>query len=204
VASLLAIAAVGLAWVAWPDGTPRADLVEAEPAPAPPRPPSTSSSTTTTVPPPTTTVPPRVVPARLQIPAIGLDAAVVPVGLDQDGAMEIPPPADAGWYELGPSPGESGSAVLAAHIDFNGRPGAFFHLRSLPVGAEVVVLGEDGIGRTFTVATREQVPKDQIDLGRYFTGTGPPRLSLITCGGAFDGGAGHYQDNIVVTATPTG
>jgi sortase (surface protein transpeptidase) len=159
--------------------------------------------TSTTIGQPPTTVPPRVVPTRLQIPAIGLDAAVVPVGLDPDGAMAIPPPADAGWYELGPSPGESGSAVLAAHIDFNGQPGAFFNLRSLPVGAEVVVLGEDGIGRTFTVTTREQVPKDQVDLGRYFTASGPPRLSLITCGGAFDGGAGHYQDNIIVTATPT-
>jgi sortase (surface protein transpeptidase) len=138
----------------------------------------------------------------VQIPAIGVDAAVVRVGLDGDGLMQIPPPADAGWYEPGPSPGEAGSAVLAAHIDFNGQRGAFFDIRSLPVGAEVVVLGEGGERRAFTVTAREQLPKAEIDLRRYFTRDGPPRLTLITCGGAFDRGGGRYQDNIVVTASP--
>src|SRR5262249_35818840 len=35
-----------------------------------------------------------------------------------------------------------------------------------------------------------------------FSVHGRPRLVLVTCGGPFDQAAGHYRDNIVVTAVP--
>jgi hypothetical protein len=89
--------------------------------------------------------------------------------------------------------------VLAAHVDYGGQRGAFFDLRSVPVGAEVFVDG-DGTTRRFVVSLREQLPKDAVALERYFTAEGPERLTLITCGGAFDRGAGHYVDNIILTA----
>jgi sortase (surface protein transpeptidase) len=199
--SLLALAAVLAAWAWWPSGSGRADLVEVAPrssassAPARPAPPPTSPPSTT----PTTLAPLRT-PNRLVIPAIGVEAPVVPVGLAPDGAMEIPPATEVGWYRLGPSPGAQGSAVLAGHIDFNGERGAFFDLMAIPVGAEVLVEG-DGPSLRFVVTAREQIPKAEVDLARYFTHDGPHRLTLITCGGAFDRGAGRYQDNIVITAT---
>ncbi len=31
---------------------------------------------------------------------------------------------------------------------------------------------------------------------------GRPRLVLVTCGGPFDRVAGHYRDNVVLTAVP--
>jgi sortase (surface protein transpeptidase) len=195
--SLIALLAVALTWVAWPERAGRADLVDRRPSSEGTRATPSTSSTSTTAP-----APPLIEPVRVQIPALGLDTSVVPVGLDENGAMEIPPAADVGWYELGPSPGEPGSAVLAAHIDYDGQRGAFFDLRSLPDGAEVIVLGADGRRRAFTTTVREQVPKAGVDLARYFTNDGPARLTLITCGGAFDRNAGHYQDNIIVTAEP--
>ena len=42
------------------------------------------------------------------------------------------------------------SAVLAAHVDYAGKKGAFFNLRSIPEGAEVFVVGPDG--RELTLA----------------------------------------------------
>jgi sortase (surface protein transpeptidase) len=138
-------------------------------------------------------------PTRVRVPSIGLDAPVVPVGLRSDGQMEVPAASDVGWYRLGPAPGDTGSAVLAAHVDYGGQRGAFFDLRSVPVGAEVFVDG-DGTTRRFVVSLREQLPKDAVALERYFTAEGPERLTLITCGGAFDRGAGHYVDNIILTA----
>ena len=33
-----------------------------------------------------------------------------------------------------------------------------------------------------------------------YTRTGAPKLVLVTCGGPFDARAGHYRDNIIVTA----
>jgi hypothetical protein len=35
-----------------------------------------------------------------------------------------------------------------------------------------------------------------------FSRQGPPTLTLITCGGAFDEATGHYVDNVVVVASP--
>jgi LPXTG-site transpeptidase (sortase) family protein len=199
---VLALLGLGVAWVAWPRSPERADLV-AGPA-------STTSTTTTTAPPsspttaPPTTAPPAPVvagPERLRIESLGLDARVVPVGLEPDGLMEIPPATEVGWYRLGPNPGSSGSAVLAAHVDYAGERGAFFDLASIQVGDEVLV---DGGGTTaaFVVAQREQIAKAEVDLARYFTDQGPSRLTLITCGGAFDQGVGHYEDNIIITAVP--
>jgi sortase (surface protein transpeptidase) len=199
--SLLTLAAVLLAWWVWPSGDGSADLT-GEPVPvtttSTPAPATTSPtpSTTTTTPPP-----PAVEPVRLRIPSLGVDAAVVPVGIEADGDMELPPAAAVGWYRLGPRPGDPGSAVLAGHVDLNDERGAFFDLRSLEVGAEVVVVG-DGTSRRYVVTGREQLPKEQVDLSRYFTHQGPNRITLITCGGVFDRGAGHYQDNIIVTAEP--
>ena len=140
-----------------------------------------------------------VTPNRLRIPALGVDANVVPVGLAANSDMEIPGATDVGWYELGPRPGAPGSAVLAAHIDYAGQRGAFFDLGSIPVGAEIIVDGEGG-EQTFVVEEREQVAKADVDLSRYFTNDGPTRITLITCGGAFDKSIRHYQDNLIITA----
>jgi sortase (surface protein transpeptidase) len=204
--SLLTLAAVLLAWWAWPSGDGRADLT-VEPAPVTSAPTPRPSTTTTTSPTPTSTrpAPPPPVPVepiRIQIPVIGVDTTVVAVALEPDGDMELPAAAEVGWYRLGPRPGDPGSAVLAGHVDLGGQRGAFFDLRSLPVGAEVVVTGDGGTVRRFVVTAREQVPKAQVDLSRYFTHAGPSRITLITCGGVFDRGVGHYQDNIIITAEP--
>ena len=56
--------------------------------------------------------------------------------------------------------------------------------------------------RTYRVVAREEYRKTKIPLDRYFARDGKPRLTLITCGGPFDREAGHYRDNIVVTAVP--
>lgn len=191
------------AWWWWPTGDGRADLRAVAPV--------TTTTTTTTAPAPTSAAPttstePAPVPAgeqpgRLRIPSLGVDAAVEPVGLAPDRQMEIPPAEDVGWYELGPRPGDPGSAVLAAHVDFAGRPGAFFDLAGVAEGAEVLLDGPSGT-RRYVVTTREQVAKADVQLERYFTTEGPSRITLITCGGAFSRSSGHYEDNLIITAVP--
>ena len=177
----------------WPRGEPRSDLARVAPI-------ATTSTTTTTTAPP---LPPA--PGRLRIPAVGLDAPVVPVGLNPDGSMEVPKASEVGWYEPGVRPGSpTGSAVLAAHVDYAGRKGAFFDLRSVPEGAEIVVVGPDGREQRFVVDTRLQVDKRELPTTELFRSNGPPTLTLITCGGSFDAGARHYRDNIVVRARPIG
>jgi hypothetical protein len=143
-------------------------------------------------------------PSSIRIDTIGVDAPVVPVGLEPDGAMEIPHDVSTiGWYELGVLPGEDGTAVLSGHVDSRtqGR-GAFFDLRHLDVDDRVTVAGEDGAQTDWRVVARTSYPKDELPIEDIFTRFSDPRLVLITCGGAFDSDTRHYQENVVVYAEP--
>ena len=115
--------------------------------------------------------------------------------------LDVPQLDTVGWYSLGPSPGQDGSAVLAGHVDGQGRPGIFYELGRVAVGDPVQVDFADGTTTTFRVVGRRQVPKTQLP-AELFSRAGPPRLTLITCGGAFDSSTRHYVDNVVVVAEP--
>lgn len=143
-------------------------------------------------------------PTAVRIPAIGVDAPIVPVGLEPDGAMEIPEDvATIGWYEPGVRPGEPGSAVLAGHVDSRSQgPGAFFDLRHLDVDDVVSVTHRDGVTRSWRVVARTHYGKRELPIADLFTNRGDPQLVLITCGGEFDRTARSYADNIVVYTVP--
>jgi len=139
-------------------------------------------------------------PTRVTIPAIGVDAALVPVGLKDDGSMQTPDFGAAAWYEPGPRPGEPGPAVVVAHVDSAvGGLDVFGRLRELRPGDQVTVHYPDS-ARTFVVTDLEQTAKADLPTTRIWNGTTAPVLRLITCGGAFDRGARSYLDNIVVYA----
>ncbi|TFV64261.1 class F sortase [Blastococcus sp. CT_GayMR20] len=141
-------------------------------------------------------------PVRLTAPALGVDSAVDSVGVEPDGQMTIPAEVDrVGWYRFGPAPGEDGSAVIAGHVDDReqGR-GAMAPLRGAAVGDEVVVTDAAGTSTRWRVVSREVIEKQVLPLDRLFTRTGPPRLTLITCGGPFLTEYRSYRDNVVVVA----
>jgi len=144
-------------------------------------------------------------PVRIAIPDARIDIAVAPVGVLDTGVMELPAQVDvAGWYRFGPGPASAaGATVLAAHVDSlrYGR-GPFSRLKELGVGATVTVTTADGAAHAYTITSNERVSKQEIPLDAVFDQAGAPRLVLITCGGQFDQGTGHYLDNILVTATP--
>lgn len=209
IAAVLTLAAVGLVAARDARSDPRADLVgpsvrtAASSTTTSTTAASSDPTTTTTPATTTTTAAPPPVPNRIRIPAIGVDASVVPVGLNPDGSMEVPAASDVGWYELGVRPGgPQGSSVLAAHVDYAGQRGAFYDLRALEVGAEVEVTGPDGRPLRYVVSERLQVDKDELPTQELFRVTGTPTLTLITCGGSFDRSVRHYEDNIVVRAVP--
>ncbi|HSK22379.1 MAG TPA: class F sortase [Egicoccus sp.] len=150
----------------------------------------------------TPSVPPR--PERLRVASLDVDATVVPVALTDDGAMELPDDVtEVGWFAPGPVPGQSGSAVLAGHVDSReqGR-GAMFDVRRLAPGDTVEVDAAGGVTSTWRVVGRTAYPKDTLPIAELFRRDGPVRLVLITCGGEFDPTTGHYDDNVVVVAVP--
>jgi hypothetical protein len=139
-------------------------------------------------------------PVSVAIPAVGVDARVVPVGLRPDRAMELPAVDLAGWYHPGPRPGEPGPAVLVGHVDSRRGPAVFFRLGELRRGDRIVVGQRGSCCRSFVVERVERHPKDALPVERIWGGTREPVLRLITCGGSFDRASGHYRDNIVVFA----
>jgi sortase A len=139
-----------------------------------------------------------VAPVRLRIATIGLDAPVTPVGLTAAGAMDVPVQADTvGWYDKGPRPGESGSAVLAGHLDtvLNTR-GIFWNLKKLKIGDIVNVQEADGRTLFFAVREVRSYPYDRSPMQRIFAGSGGVALNLITCAGDWVGH--HYDERLVV------
>lgn len=140
-------------------------------------------------------------PARVVIPAIGVDARLVPVGLKADQSMETPQFGLAGWYREGPRPGERGPSVIVAHVDSRRGPDVFFRLRKLARGDEVKVYGQDGSVAVFVVERSEQAPKDELPAERIWNATDEPVLRLITCGGEFDRSRDSYRDNVIVYAS---
>jgi len=67
-------------------------------------------------------------PIRLTIPTIDVDTSIVALGLTSDGAMDIPKSiSEVAWYNLGPRPGENGSAVVAGHYGWNNSVPAVFN-----------------------------------------------------------------------------
>jgi LPXTG-site transpeptidase (sortase) family protein len=139
-------------------------------------------------------------PSGLRFDAIGADAPIVEVGVAADGQMEIPGASEVGWYRFGPTPGATGSAVLAAHVAWNGEDGVFRRLTAAAPGDRFTVTYDDGSAREFEVAAVRQYPKDQLPVDELFAADGPDQVVLVTCGGSFNRQISSYDDNIVAYA----
>ncbi|MGH2546783.1 MAG: class F sortase [Actinomycetota bacterium] len=140
-------------------------------------------------------------PLRVLIPRVGVNARIIPVGVETTGTMEVP--ADVrtvGWYRYGPSPGLPGSTVLIGHVDSRAAgPGVFIGLLELQPGDRIRVLSSGRRWESFEVVARNLWEKERLP-EQLFSREGDPVLTLITCGGSFDSAAGRYTHNVVVTA----
>ncbi|MEV0574902.1 class F sortase [Streptomyces sp. NPDC050392] len=169
--------------------------------------PSTISTpdTGTTVTPPKTPKTPKSSarpPVHVSIPSLGVDSAVMRLGLNADGTVEVPPAEKgmtAGWYTGGAVPGEPGPAVLIGHNDTRFGRAVFHDLKNITKGADIAVRDDAGTEIHFTVTGRETADKKAFPTARVYGPTDDRALRLITCDGAFDA-QGHPVDNLIVYA----
>ena len=148
---------------------------------------------------------PRGAPATLTISAIDVHTGLVRLGLNPDGTLEVP--ADfsvAGWYELGPRPGEQGAAVIVGHVDSREGPAVFYRLGAVTPGAFVSITWANGSEVSFRVYAVREYAKAAFPTSLVYGETPAPELRLVTCGGRFDRQTGHYVDNVVVFARYVG
>jgi sortase (surface protein transpeptidase) len=140
----------------------------------------------------------RSTPVALHIPAIGVDVPVSTLGLNPDRTVEVPIDfQEPGWFRLGPSPGQVGSAVILGHVDSRSGPAVFFRLRYLNAGDRVDVTLADGTIAHFEVGAVRMYSKRQFPARQVYGSHGYSALQLVTCGGVFDTRTRSYLSNVV-------
>jgi sortase (surface protein transpeptidase) len=140
-------------------------------------------------------------PSRLAIPSIGVRTNVIRLGLNPDRTLDVPTDYSvAGWYALGPKPGETGAAVIVGHVDSKDGPGVFYRLGEVVPGDLLGVASPNRSALWFGVYAVREYPKAAFPTALVYGQTPKPELRLITCGGPFDAATGHYLDNVVVFA----
>lgn len=139
--------------------------------------------------------------ARLLIPVIGVDAAVVSVGVTAEGEVQSPDRGDVvGWYNLSPLPGPRGNSVLVGHVDWRGRHAVFSRLRELQTG-DAVVFRDGNAEVTFKVEWVQPFLARAAPIDTIFASTREGKVTLITCEGTFDPSTRDYDQRLVVRAT---
>jgi hypothetical protein len=138
-------------------------------------------------------------PLSLSVPALGIKIGVDRLGLQPDHQVMVPVNTTiVGWYDLGPTPGQIGSAVILGHVDSYVGPGTFFNLKLLKAGNSIAVTLDDGSVTHFVVTRVVQYSKTTFPDRLVYGSHGTRALNLVTCGGIFDHATGHYESNIVV------
>lgn len=153
--------------------------------------------------PPTTAeraVPPEEQPARLSVPALGIDAEIQYVGVTAKGNMGVPSNfSDVAWYKHGTVPGQLGSAVIAGHVDNGlGLAGVFKHLGDIKVGDDVYIETKNGSTLHFKVVEKASYQYKSVPLERVFNRKDDAYLNLITCEGNWVKGERTYDKRLII------
>ncbi len=141
-------------------------------------------------------------PVRIQIPAIGVNTPVNPIGLAPDGTLAVPQPGphlnQAAWFKNSPTPGQPGPAIIEGHVDSVQGVSVFFRLGAIKPGDTIQVRRADGVRVTFTVNAVRDFKKASFPTKVVYGGDlSTPQLRLITCSD-FDESLHHHVGNEVV------
>ena len=203
-------------WATGGSRAPASALTPPRPANPPTGAPATAADGAVTAPRPSRTIrardaspaaavtPTASAPTRLRIPRLDASLPVRPVGLDADGALELPEsPSRAGWYRFGPAPGGGrGATVVSAHVDAPGEGrGPLAGLVRLRPG-DRIDLEVGGGPREYRVTKVLRIDKGELDVDAVFSRSGPERLHVVSCGGRFNRDTRHYEDNVIAIAVP--
>ena len=147
---------------------------------------------------------PASAPVTLEIPALGVEAPVVPIEVSPDAVLDPPAdPVQVGWWRRSAEPGaRDGQTVIAGHTVHTGG-GSLDAIRSLRPGRTVDLRTEEGTMRyrvrSVRVHDRHDLAARAVDL--FGQGAGGGRLVIVSC---TDWNGSSYDNNVVVIAAPLG
>lgn len=144
-------------------------------------------------------------PATLDIPAVGIHSALLDLGLNGDGSIEVPgKPLQAGWYHGSPAPGQTGPSVILGHVDsYATGPAVFYRLGAMKPHQQIRVTRADHKVAVFTVDAVRSYDKAAFPTLDVYGNTPDPELRLITCSD-WNTRTHSYDGNTVVFAHLTG
>lgn len=141
-------------------------------------------------------------PKKIAIPAIGVDAFVQKVGIDQHKEIAVPSNIHmAGWFTESVLPGQKGLSIIDGHVDGVSAAGVFEKLSSLVPGTALTITFGDGSTKHFTVTQVVSVNTDEAANVLFSQDPAiPSQINLITCTGTFDAKAHQYTKRSIVSA----
>ncbi|MEW2254452.1 class F sortase [Streptomyces sp. NPDC047869] len=147
-------------------------------------------------------------PTDFRIPSLGIDAPVMGLRLDREQQLSTPPldrPKEVGWYQGGPTPGETGTAVAVGHRDTRTGAAVFAALAQVEPGKPIEVRRADGRTAVYSVDRVKVYDKAGFPDKEVYGPSRRPELRVLTCGGLYSRRTG-YTSNVVVFAhlTATG
>ena len=129
-------------------------------------------------------------PRMIYIPAIGVNARVMSVGVNSKGNIDTPANLnDTAWYDGSAKPGQDGQVFIDGHTSFsNSLYAAFNDLPKLHQGDLITIEKGNGEKINYRVSAVETVDADKVDMGKALN---PPEgatkgLTLMTCTGTFN------------------
>jgi len=147
---------------------------------------------------------------RMIVEKIGIDGAVVTMGLDENHVPLVPDnPDDIVWYDFSTRPGWGSNAVFSGHVDWTLRgvpvTGVFYDLRKVELDDIIKIRLEDGTEYQYKVTANVAVPYDDPEALKAMGATPTEMLTIITCGGAWvprwgDPLGGNYTHRQIVRA----
>jgi LPXTG-site transpeptidase (sortase) family protein len=139
-----------------------------------------------------------IVPSRIRIAALGVDAPVAGVGLMPDGSMGVPNNLWIGaWLSSGARPGQAGNAVIAGHRGID-SPGLFGHLETLRPGDRIRISDTSGGELVYEVTRVAMLDLSADSQMQVFGPATRPQLVLVTCFGQYSRTTLTYDHRLVV------
>lgn len=149
---------------------------------------------------PATTTP--IIPVRIIIEAIGVDAVVEAVALKSDNITMAAPASfeTVAWYEPGVMPGQEGRAVFAGHLNspILGREGIFSALSNIGRGDVVILSDSEGRSLRYQIFSIDEYANDLAPTEEIFSREGPSEIVLITCEGQWNPALRTFDNRLVV------
>lgn len=140
-------------------------------------------------------------PAKINIPDIGVDAQVEHLGLTAQNAVDVPKSLwTTAWFNQSSRPGDKGPAMIVGHYSAYGRA-VFANLNKLNVGQKIVITDDKGQQFTFAVTKKGDYPQAQVPMAELLGNkNSKPRLEIITCGGGYIKASRDFTNRTVITA----